>query len=356
MLKAFRATICASLLSISLSGCVSLSEFFAAFGFGNSEALVELPAYRVGDSFTFGSPDTTWRAVAIDEDTVTWRSDQGDEQVTNRNPLLPALAWRSERLGSGQRIISDKAGSLFPMKVGARTTFRAAVTTDKPPYGWSFDWHCEVVDRQDINGPTGALDVFKVGCGRQSDDEIVFYYAPSIGHYVTKTSGSDNADASRIRQLVAYEKINATGVLERVAFAGPSATARQRDRRSAVGQRTKVATRSPAAAMTTSGQAPRQLAALSARQNSPSTKPAEFYGLHLGTFLDPRKALRGWQHIYRSHEDVLAGLQPRIRRYDLGAKGVRYRLRVVPFVDEKAASAICERLEKRGKFCRVTLE
>ncbi len=130
----------------------------------------------------------------------------------------------------------------------------------------------------------------------------------------------------------------------------------ERDRRSAVGQRTKVATRSPAAAMTTSGQAPRQLAALSARQNSPSTKPAEFYGLHLGTFLDPRKALRGWQHIYRSHEDVLAGLQPRIRRYDLGAKGVRYRLRVVPFVDEKAASAICERLEKRGKFCRVTLE
>lgn len=218
MLKAVRATICATLLSVSLSGCVSLSEFFAAFGFGKSEALVELPAYRVGDSFTFGSPDTTWRAVAIDADTVTWRSDQGDEQVTNRNPLLPALAWRSEKLGSGQRIISDKVGSLFPMKVGARTTFRAAVTTDKPPYGWSFDWHCEVVDRQDINGPTGVLDVFKVGCGRQSDDEIVFYYAPSIGHYVTKTSGSDNVDASRIRQLVAYEKINASGVLERVAW------------------------------------------------------------------------------------------------------------------------------------------
>ena len=129
----------------------------------------------------------------------------------------------------------------------------------------------------------------------------------------------------------------------------------ERDRRFAMAQRSEVATSSPTTAGTTSTRTPRRLAALSVRPTSPDTKPAEFYGLHLGTFLDPRKALRGWQHIYRSHEDVLGGLQPRIRRYDLGAKGVRYRLRVVPFVDEKAASAICDRLE-RGKFCRVTLE
>ncbi len=102
---------------------------------------------KVGDPYTFGNPIATWRVVSVEDRRVTWRSDTGNEQITGRNPLLPALAWRSEKSGSGQRIITDQMGSLFLMKVGARTTFRAAVTTDKPPYGWSFDWQCEVSDR-----------------------------------------------------------------------------------------------------------------------------------------------------------------------------------------------------------------
>lgn len=219
-MKAFRAVISATLLSLSLSGCISLSEFFASFGLGESEEVVDLPYYKVGDSFTFGNPIATWRVVSIKDRRVTWRSDTGNEQITGRNPLLPALAWRSEKVGSGQRIISDQMGSLFPMKVGARTTFRAAVTTDKPPYGWSFDWQCEVTDRQDIAGPTGAIDAFKVACGRDIADEIVFFYAPTIGHYITKTSNAEGEDAARIKHLVAYEKINSEGRLERIAFAG----------------------------------------------------------------------------------------------------------------------------------------
>ncbi|MBT6210171.1 MAG: hypothetical protein HOI35_09155, partial [Woeseia sp.] len=219
-MRAFRAIISAALLSLSLSGCISLSEFFASFGFGESEKVVDLPNYKVGDSYTFGNPIATWRVVSVEDRRVTWRSDAGNEQITGRNPLLPALAWRSEKSGSGQRIITDQMGSLFPMKVGARTTFRAAVTTDKPPYGWSFDWQCEVSDRQDIAGPTGSIDAFKVGCGRDTADEIVFFYAPSIGHYITKTSNGEGEDATRIKHLVAYEKINSEGRLERVAFAG----------------------------------------------------------------------------------------------------------------------------------------
>lgn len=553
LMKAFRAVINAMLLSLSLSGCVSLSEFFASFGFGTSSDTVELPEYRVGDSFTFGNPTVTWRVVSIDDQRVTWRSDKGDKQVTGRDPLLPALAWHSERIGSGQRTISDQVGSLFPMKVGARTTFRATVTTDKPPYVWGFDWQCSVMDRQEIAGPKGVIDAFKVGCGREVSDEIVFFYAPSIGHYITKTNNSDGQVAARVKHLVAYEKLNEEGSLERVAFAdrpvdsaadttnfkkrsdvtptqrvnsepiiavskgqtGPRALEQHAQQLLAQRKSVKepmprrilskqnqgiktsdVANISPAAgtevrvaqvlkpkpsyelvqnripnfpprpkanpkrvqvqiaaaptapsfpvmprtveeipalpravkrdpfdvnivkkafaapevdrealrkarerairtpglgdeamlAVTTTSRAkvppsqaqkataktdlsPRtrapsnptgsQIASIAKQSRNSAVIGAEssgFYGLHLGTFLGPRKALQGWKYIYRSHKDLLSGLQPRIRRHELAEKGTRYRLRVVPFANAESAAALCERLSKRGKFCRVTQE
>lgn len=548
-------------------------------GIASADPAVEEPTYRVGDSFTFGNPAITWRVVAIDDDRVTWRSDQGDEQLTARNPLLPALGWKSERLGSGRRIISDQVGNLFPMKVGARTTFKAVVTTDKPPYGWSFDWQCEVVDRQEVVGPAGMLDAFKVGCGRGSLDEIVFFYAPTIGHYIAKTSRSEGEVAVRVRHLVAYEKMTLTGALERVEFArvpsigepaaariverptqevaaqkvndveiaaatpvaggrGIEETARRLlDRRTEVGaeatqprtvhaavpkavdtvpeklketmaspenavvaneaiaaagktsgyrlvearlpsfpprpklnperqdgvsdavvaegaanapalpvaslrsvtdvpvietkrssnpfdvsiigkahanadKTTEIVVRAREKALRTPGMADEAMLAVqsvrsaarppgpppgakvaampdsrgvsrgsdsssqvaleadltpepSRRQVAARTEPSatdasaapqKFYGVHLGTFLDPRRALLGWQHIFRTHEDLLAGLQPRIRRHELGDEGVRYRLRVVPFVDETTAQRLCDKLSERGKYCRVYIE
>jgi len=215
--RILRAIFVACLLGFSLGGCSSMTDIFALFGGDGVTERAGLPSYQVGDSYSFGSPAVTWRVVAIDSERVTWRSDRGDEQVTGRNPLLPALEWRSDRLGQGRRLISDRTGSLFPLKVGARTTFKAAVTTDKPPYGWSFEWQCGVLDRQQVTGPTGVLDTYKIGCGRDTMEEMVFFYAPSIGHYVSKTSRSGGAAV--VRHLMAYERRNAENELVRVSFA-----------------------------------------------------------------------------------------------------------------------------------------
>ena len=87
-----------------------------------------------------------------------------------------------------------------------------------------------------------------------------------------------------------------------------------------------------------------------------ASEETRFHGAHLGTFLDPRKALRGWRYIYRAHRDLLRGLKPRIRRADLGVNGMRYRLRVIPFVNADAAAALCAKLAARGKFCRPSFE
>jgi len=43
-----------------------------------------------------------------------------------------------------------------------------------------------------------------------------------------------------------------------------------------------------------------------------------------------------------------------IKRVDLGAKGIYYRLRVAGLADKTAATNLCTRLKSRGQDCIVT--
>jgi hypothetical protein len=70
-MKALRTIISAVLFSPSLSGCISLSEFFASPGFGGSKKVVDLPNYKVGDSYKFGNPIAIWRFVSVEDRRVT---------------------------------------------------------------------------------------------------------------------------------------------------------------------------------------------------------------------------------------------------------------------------------------------
>ena len=72
-------------------------------------------------------------------------------------------------------------------------SFRSAVTTDKPPYSWEFTWQCTTTAQRQINTPLlGTIDAFEIVCGRQGQDELVFYYSPEVGHYVRmEASGAD---------------------------------------------------------------------------------------------------------------------------------------------------------------------
>src|SRR3546814_4784089 len=69
--------------------------------------------------------------------------------------------------------ISTRTDTLFPYttlfrsRVGARLAFRASVDTDRPPYRWTFDWMCEVLEKTTADSALGPVDAFKVACGRQ---------------------------------------------------------------------------------------------------------------------------------------------------------------------------------------------
>ncbi len=209
------ALICLTLLP---AGCKSLpgleflggSEPTPSVATDSVSTESEAVRFRVGDRFTFDNPIDRWAVVAVEGDRVHWRSDAGDEQVTGFNILLPALEWRSRSAGTGRRFIRDEVGSLFPMKVGATLSFRSTVTTSKPPFGWEHNWACQVTGQEDVEVLDNLFETFVVSCGREKPNEIVFYYAPKIGHYVVQRIAGTDGSPGRTRNLLSFERSNGT--------------------------------------------------------------------------------------------------------------------------------------------------
>lgn len=170
------------------------------------------PKYRVGDRYTFDNPVVRWQVVAIEGERVRWLSDAGDRQVTGFNPLLPALEWNNQKSGSGRRFIRDVEGSLFPMKVGATLRFRSTVTTSSPPFGWEHAWSCSVTGQEDVEVLGNVFDTFVVACGREEPGEVVFYYAPKVGHYVVQRIGATGGSRGRTRNLLSFERSDGTSI------------------------------------------------------------------------------------------------------------------------------------------------
>ena len=79
------------------------------------------------------------------------------------------------------------------------------------------------------------------------------------------------------------------------------------------------------------------------------------YGLHLASYRKEGNADRGWDLLRKRHEAELNGLEPTVRRVDLGAKGVFYRLIAGPVASKGEAERLCGSIKSRGKdYCRVS--
>ena len=195
-------------LGFIFSGCLVL---FSCTGFvSEKENTVEqyypVPAFAVGDTFVFDNPYVRWQVIAVKGRKVHWNSDSGDLQITDVNPLLPVLAWNSPVHGEGRRLISGQKGELFPIKVGNKASFQTTVSTDRPPYGWEFDWNCDVVARVAVRGPKNKkYDTFQVNCVRQKGDDLTFFYAPAVGHNILMENGSNSGNPA-VRRMVAYQR------------------------------------------------------------------------------------------------------------------------------------------------------
>ncbi len=173
--------------------------------------------FRLGDRYTFDNPVERWQITQIKGDRVYWRNDTGERQVTGFNPLLPEREWRNREQGSGRRLIRDIEGDLFPMRVGAKMSFRATATSDKPPFGWENKWTCQVDDKKSVDVLSGAFEVFVVRCGYSESNQITYYYAPKVGHYVVRRTKQEAGKPDQVRNLLSFERADGTVVAGIVA-------------------------------------------------------------------------------------------------------------------------------------------
>jgi cell division septation protein DedD len=77
------------------------------------------------------------------------------------------------------------------------------------------------------------------------------------------------------------------------------------------------------------------------------------YSVQLASESNETAALAAWQRKKLASSDLLGNLTPVVTRADLGAKGVRFRLKAGPLPDEAAAIALCAALAEHHVGCMV---
>lgn len=73
--------------------------------------------------------------------------------------------------------------------------------------------------------------------------------------------------------------------------------------------------------------------------------------VHLASYRSRKNASRGWTQIKRTNKKLLGNLDHQIVEVNLGKKGIYYRLKAGPFVDNAKAKDICRKLKRRRQFC-----
>ena len=352
--------------------------------------------FSVGDEFVFNNPDVRWKVFAVRGGRVHWINEYGDFQITDANPLLSAFYW-SNAGSKGRRTITNKSGHLFPMRVGSKIRFRESVTIDEAPYGWDYDWKCEVIERLAKTVPSKQIYVtFKVACSRQSGDTVIFLYAPKVGHYISVTRFKPGV-SPQVRELVSYKHASGHKVI------GSSISSLRRNMKSSL--EWKIATSAPPIfrqrsikkAININISQPKIMLAKSPplpRLKPQMKRPFEiskkttdqfddkefrkskintrlgpkgdgrsrkhFFGdpkliisVHLATYKNLENAEAGWRQLIVRHRKKLGTLKPRFVKVSLESRGILYRLHAFPFETRNAASTLCNSLRERGAYCKI---
>ncbi len=78
------------------------------------------------------------------------------------------------------------------------------------------------------------------------------------------------------------------------------------------------------------------------------------WGVHLASYRHTEEAATGWKKLQRENPDELGLLEPRIEKVNIEGKGEFLRLVGGGFSSRQTATALCNNLEVKGLFCRVS--
>jgi len=301
--------------------------------------------YMVGDSFTFDNPVLTWTVVSVEGETVYWRSDKGDEQVTGHDPLLPALGWKNPGSGGGRRVITDIKGALFPLTNPGNMTFTSKVENwtikdgqATPPQKWEYNWSCSVAGQETVEVPAGKFDTYKVVCGRYKPTELEFFYSPKIGHYVVMRIDDPASESTITRNLVSFRRMELLGPDERQAVLPPE----------------PMMEPDPLPPPPVKAPPPPAPEARELPPPAPSVGTGNGPRAVLGAFSTEENAVRAWAIYRKEYGDVLGGLKPQIKPVTFQSQGTLFRLSTEKLESSGTAKEVCRKIRSRGGECFVS--
>lgn len=223
--------------AIAAGGCVSSSDLQEARDFlsniGNTLSdtlsadydppdydgppLGQMPAYRLGDAYTYSSGRTE-TVKELGEERVVWQNDLRSEFERYPNFVLPTALARTER-GVISRTVDVQPDILWPLIPGTRRQFSSVVnvqlTGQSPARIFRRDWICSVGGLERITVQFGVFDAVKMSCDRYSRGRWrqtrTWYYVPEIGHYVRRVDriqGEQPRDIELLSILQALDGMN----------------------------------------------------------------------------------------------------------------------------------------------------
>lgn len=360
------------------------------------------PVFRTGESLTYDNPQRTWTvADRLDDGRIAWQADNGDTRITAANLILPPLQWRMTEAGAGKRLISNQSDGFFPLRAGKTVDFRDTAESDRAPFAWEYIWTCEVGRLNTTTVPAGTFPTYPIDCTRADGAIRSLHYAPELGAPVRIAEGDGSGAPETVRRLLRFERVMRveTTVTDTASADGAVSVA---DAAGARVPETGEGEDPPALAPVPSpdpvqqeafggATGPRPLGMIAETQGdglqlspaetpiqpAPDTVPSSglegsadrmastesaetqaappgTIAVHLASYKNPDNAEDGWRALMAANRDQLGDTRPLIRRVDLGARGVFYRLHAGPLESRTRADSICRSLKQRGVYCAVS--
>jgi len=338
-----------------------------------------LPRATVGDSYVFDNPRERWTVESVEDDRVTWKSDQGARRVTSTDPLMPSIESAAPGVGEVTRIVQSQTGTLWPLAVGNESSFVVAVGMEQPPYSQSLAWNCRVVGVSRIEVPAGTFNTHKVACARSDGLRLNTYHSPTVGYFV-KREVTTADQQSETRSLLAFNNAASAAVSPHLAGAPPPSTAPAAPAHATplappadpAGGGPSSAQAAPSVMVPPPSATPAPSATISppvvtaprVRMPAPAPAPASAApagsggwtggaGVRLASFRTAAAAQSGWTKLQATYPAVLGSLSPRIVPVNLGAQGTYHRLYAGPFSTAQQARGVCGKIQEMGSVCDV---
>lgn len=170
-----------------------------------------LPVYQEGTRYIY-SDGRVETVVGLEGNLVRWQSNRDEEITTFRNFILPEVTWSKDG-ERGWRTVTGEHDALWPLVSGEELSFvsKVQILHDARPGNRSAvieSWKCVVGESARLSVVAGYFQTIKVTCRRAGMDDLpelrrVWFYAPSIGHFVRTNDFNKIEDSDRHVELVA---------------------------------------------------------------------------------------------------------------------------------------------------------